>query len=354
MNNWKTLALLLAASQGIILSLALFSPRKKIFLSNVFLGLLVLIVSLELLNDWGLKTRYHQSENPFPFWLLESYLVLPPALYFFVELNTFSDYRFKRIYLLAFVPAILEIMIETSNFVSGRLAGYRYPLMESSLWVFLTDIVPPVAMAGVLSLYGTRLFLLAKTHRSATSKINLQWLKLYGLFIVFTSLTTLWILEVFLHWPTFSYVEAISIIFLFVLGYVGYFTPEFFNLPAFLQRSEFAHLNDQDNLARLETLFSQKKVHKQPKLSLQEVALSLKLPPRYISYLINTYHETNFLHYVNRWRVKEVISLMNDPQEKHKTLLALALESGFNSKSSFNQIFKSHTGRTPSDLLVNS
>jgi AraC-like DNA-binding protein len=43
---------------------------------------------------------------------------------------------------------------------------------------------------------------------------------------------------------------------------------------------------------------------------------------------------------------------MEDPAEQHKTLLALALESGFNSKSSFNQVFKSLTGQSPSEYLL--
>jgi AraC-like DNA-binding protein len=101
----------------------------------------------------------------------------------------------------------------------------------------------------------------------------------------------------------------------------------------------------------LELAFVEQKLHRQPKLSLEELAGQLKLPERYVSHLINVYHHGNFHNYVNGWRVKEVIEKINDPAEQHKTLLALALEAGFNSKSSFNQIFKSHTGRTPSEVL---
>jgi AraC-like DNA-binding protein len=49
--------------------------------------------------------------------------------------------------------------------------------------------------------------------------------------------------------------------------------------------------------------------------------------------------------------VKEVIERMANPSEKHKSLLGIALDAGFNSKSSFNQVFKQHTGKTPSEYL---
>jgi AraC-like DNA-binding protein len=42
---------------------------------------------------------------------------------------------------------------------------------------------------------------------------------------------------------------------------------------------------------------------------------------------------------------------MKDPQVQHKTLVALAMEAGFNSKSTFNQVFKMQTGMTPSEYL---
>ncbi|MCD4696832.1 MAG: helix-turn-helix domain-containing protein [Bacteroidales bacterium] len=51
---------------------------------------------------------------------------------------------------------------------------------------------------------------------------------------------------------------------------------------------------------------------------------------------------------VNNYRVEEVKRLMAEGKHEHYTLLAIALEAGFNSKSSFNRIFKEFTGSTPS------
>jgi AraC-like DNA-binding protein len=59
----------------------------------------------------------------------------------------------------------------------------------------------------------------------------------------------------------------------------------------------------------------------------------------------------NFYNLVNDYRVEEVKRRLEDPQYKHLTILAIAYDSGFNAKSSFNTIFKEKTGSTPSEYL---
>jgi AraC-like DNA-binding protein len=156
--------------------------------------------------------------------------------------------------------------------------------------------------------------------------------------------------------PIFKLLEGVLAVFLFALGYIGYFKPAFFEVPALVKEKPaeggtFPHYHDQQELQRLAAMFEQKAIHTRSKLSLEELAAELKLPARYVSYLINTYHQANFHYFVNSYRVKEVIRKINNPAEQHKTLLALALESGFNSKSTFNEVFKNHTGQSPSQYL---
>src|SRR5688572_567155 len=151
MYAWKTIILLVAAAQGLLLSLALFTPRSKSSVSNVFLGVIVLTLSLELLNDWGLQVRYHSDPDAIPFWVLESYLLIPPALWFFMQVNTNPAYRFRKIHLIAFFPAVFEIVAEGMN----RPTGFVYAgLLKSDFWFLLTEAVPPVATGVVLVIYG--------------------------------------------------------------------------------------------------------------------------------------------------------------------------------------------------------
>jgi AraC-like DNA-binding protein len=176
-----------------------------------------------------------------------------------------------------------------------------------------------------------------------------------GLFIIFLLLTVCWCAEVVLQLPIFSLLEIILVVFLFIAGYIGYARPAVFDkFKTATKRSGgqvFNNYDDKEESDRMIQLLEQTAVYTRPGLTIEELSGELDLPVRYVSHLINSYFATNFHHFINQYRVKEVIRKINDPSEKHKTLLALAFESGFNSKSSFNAVFKSHTGQSPSQFL---
>jgi AraC-like DNA-binding protein len=84
-------------------------------------------------------------------------------------------------------------------------------------------------------------------------------------------------------------------------------------------------------------------------LTLQELAEPLDLSPHNLSEVINTQLGKNFYDFVNSYRVAEVQRRLADPASDNLTLLAIGIEAGFNSKSSFNAVFKKHTAMTPSE-----
>ena len=83
-------------------------------------------------------------------------------------------------------------------------------------------------------------------------------------------------------------------------------------------------------------------------ISLQSLSRQLKISSNNLSQVINQEFQVSFYDYINKYRVKEFISLRNEPTNDHLTILALALDSGFSSKASFNRIVKKMTGKTPS------
>lgn len=89
----------------------------------------------------------------------------------------------------------------------------------------------------------------------------------------------------------------------------------------------------------------------EPKLSLAQLAERLRISPNHLSQIINQYEEKNFYDFVNGYRVKEFITLAEKDTNKNFNLLGLAYEAGFNSKSSFNQVFKKFTSKTPSQFV---
>lgn len=78
------------------------------------------------------------------------------------------------------------------------------------------------------------------------------------------------------------------------------------------------------------------------------MARDLNITRQNISLVINESLGKNFFQLINEFRVKEFKQLVLDPKLSHITLLGLAFDAGFNSKSSFNRIFKEISGETPS------
>ena len=77
--------------------------------------------------------------------------------------------------------------------------------------------------------------------------------------------------------------------------------------------------------------------------------LSTAYSERVISNAINQELGKNFFQLINEYRVEEVKERLKDSDNDHLKILSLAFEAGFNSKASFNRVFKSFTGQTPKD-----
>ncbi|MBK7009839.1 MAG: AraC family transcriptional regulator [Saprospiraceae bacterium] len=98
-------------------------------------------------------------------------------------------------------------------------------------------------------------------------------------------------------------------------------------------------------------LFEQDKIFLDPNLSLGDLALRLKTNTSVLSAAINQGFDKNFNDFVNQYRIDEFLRNIKDPQNSHLTLLAVALDSGFNSKSTFNRAFKKMMGTSPREFL---
>ncbi|UOQ96146.1 helix-turn-helix transcriptional regulator [Hymenobacter sp. 5317J-9] len=88
----------------------------------------------------------------------------------------------------------------------------------------------------------------------------------------------------------------------------------------------------------------------EPELTLAELAYRLRTNTSLLSHVINTGCGQNFNDFVNSYRVAEAERKLQDPRLAHYSLVGIALESGFNSKSTFNRVFKKLTGRTPGEV----
>ncbi|SDW33122.1 TolB amino-terminal domain-containing protein [Lutibacter oricola] len=88
-------------------------------------------------------------------------------------------------------------------------------------------------------------------------------------------------------------------------------------------------------------------------LTLKGLAENIELHPNKLSWLLNTAYHQNFNDYINSFRINHFKKLVIDPKNSHITILGLAYDSGFNSKSVFNTYFKKVEGITPSQWVKN-
>lgn len=156
--------------------------------------------------------------------------------------------------------------------------------------------------------------------------------------------------------PRILSTEIILAIFAFFLicsiSYRGLSNPlVFFGNPASgEERSARTPLSPQRIIEIMDTvqsLMQNKRLYLSPELSLPELAAIAKVPRGDLSSAINTHTGQNFYDYINSYRVSNFIAILEQANED-MTILEMAFKSGFNSKSTFNEVFKRTTGLTPS------
>lgn len=113
-------------------------------------------------------------------------------------------------------------------------------------------------------------------------------------------------------------------------------------------RSNLSSDETQKYIRKLLYLLEEEKVYKDPNLSIKTLAGRLVITPRVLSQIINDRLKNNFHDLVTAFRIKEAQRLLIDPKTRDKSILEIAYDLGYNSKSAFNRAFKDITGSTPS------
>ncbi|MEM9857443.1 MAG: AraC family transcriptional regulator [Bacteroidota bacterium] len=233
-----------------------------------------------------------------------------------------------------------------------------WPIRYYSSFFALSGGGYPTACIVLLAIHNRRI----KNEFSYEEKINLLWLRNLILFTIFTFLITFFTiyftLDSYINMqPKYAfYVTSCMItIYVFFMGYFGLrqaniFTDKTqFEPVKRYQRSGLDNKESSKIIDRLSALMKNEKPFLNPKLNLNDLAIRLEISKNHLSQAINENLEKNFFDYVNEYRVEEVKIKLQNPANKHLTLLGIALDSGFSSKSSFNHIFKKVIGKTPSE-----
>ena len=342
------LALFLTSSIiGMLIGIALLSRILTKNKADFFLGLVVLILAIELFFSWGARSGFNNTPDIFPYWMFLNYLIIPPCIWLYVKYHMDDNFQFQPRYLFLFLPALASYILEIWAKISS------VPLMEYSAWIWFSQYLPLVWVLYVLGYFWISYYKL--NHLNNFKSQHNSFLTQLRFMMLMTSLTIMGLLWLIFEFIGFEYFEFIEYTFIFLfLGFAFFKFLEGRSFPLVKledKNQEYPHYDDQKNLALLEESMRKNKLYLKPSLPLKELALELNLPTRYVSFLINHYHKKNYKEYINQYRIDAFVEKIKSGENKAKTLLGLAFESGFSSKSTFNQVFKNHMGKSPSEYL---
>lgn len=165
------------------------------------------------------------------------------------------------------------------------------------------------------------------------------------------------ILRMYLPLVNYNAVWIAIPITIYIIGYYALRQPELFRVRITPEEPHVApktRLQDEDAnelRERLEHLMTVEKIYLDNELTLTQLADRLATSTNNLSWLLNNVFQSSFYDYVNGYRIKEFVSKVKDNEHETKTILSLSMDSGFNSKSTFNKAFKTKMGETPSSYI---
>ena len=349
--NFFNIVILVGIIHGLIFSLVIAFNKKLHSKTNYFLVLTTLALALSNLQYWFMDTgliqrsvydRHHLLFIPFEFLIL-------PFFYFFVKSYLDKPVKRKERILLygPFILCVLYLGIKDTIQLDLKLA--------KTINLFIEYVSISLSAIIILLIFNT----LNKQEKSYTKllisevKIKTQWLKnlLYlGLGIILIWFTSITFLETttskgfYIFYPLWISITLI----IYWIGYTAIIQKQLFNERKEIRKRKISN-NDENSssYSKIDSLIVNGKLHLNPTLSLKTLSKELNLSEGYISQLINKNSNLNFNDYINSIRVNDAKDMLVNNEYSNYTIVAIGLEAGFNSKSSFYNAFKKFTGKTP-------
>ena len=297
-----------------------------------------------------------------PFWSrlpMQFSLALGPLIYFYVLKITRPEYKFRPEDLLHFSPLLLELsayILETVESIKTGAATY-----DTLIFQRLNPILHLLAFVSVVVyLYKCRTLIEGfyqqqKFNGGDRYRHELRWL--HRLLIGFGMLWLLWTPFVAIDYFFYNYqlgAQAYYPLYFLLVLMIIWMAARAFLRPEISVRSDAAPILKPLLLAELKQkgiwlkkVVKENRYYQDPELSLNSLGEKVELTTHELSRIINTVLKKSFNDFINEYRVQDAARKMLDPAFDHITLLGIAFESGFNSQSSFNRIFKQVTGKSP-------
>jgi AraC-like DNA-binding protein len=374
--DWVQLAAAAGAVQGVFLCAALLAHRGN-QTANRLLAALMAAFTIYLASSVyyasGVFYRY-------PHFFGVSYQmpwVFGPLVYLYTRAASDRAWQFQRRHLLHFVPVAISTLLAIPYYVmsgAGKIAVYeRLQMGAPPLLIAVID--PFKFVSGIAYSVATLLYLRRHRNRIRHSYSNIDQVNLAWLLRLAAAAAAIWVLATSLRLGAVgpqlrdAHVSLAIAVVVYGIGYRGLRQTEIVayesveveqpaadvpvtapepvtprqERPASLSAAEAERL-ERDLLALMAT----ERPWKDPDLTLADLAVRLESTPHKVSELLNARLRQTFYDFVNGYRVEDVQRRIASGETRTRTILNLAFDAGFASKSTFNQAFKTRTGQTPS------
>lgn len=361
------LGLLIATiTQSTLLIAALLSSKQSNKTANYLLSGIIALFSyytlIKILCGTELILQYPyfiQTYRPLPF-------LVWAAFYFYTKAMTDPSFRFQRKDSLHLLPFGLYTLFSLSFFVTDEATQLQIVLLSALLFFYL------ILSYRILRDHQQRI----KDVFSNLEQVKLDWLKylLAAFGIIWATAFINGLAGIVDYKAVFVLPPILLCLTIYAIGFYALRQPEIFKdapidpasgrvklsvepAPVSISHAnqppkyECSGLTSQELSAYGEKLIAyleEEKPYTNNDLKLQDIADSLGLPAYQLSQIINTTLQRNFYDLVNSYRIEEAKRQLIAPTNQHFTILAIAYDVGFNSKSAFNTAFKKYTKMTPS------
>ena len=342
-------------------------PDKILAVWMLVMGFHLTSYYLSLLGYWVKYPHLVGITAPFP-------LLYGPLLYLYTLYslkNTQSLLKKDFIHFAPFVLAYLYLIkffffytAEQKRLVdSGEIDDFK----TFSVVMVIAFMISGIAYSVLSYKHLNKHKQLISNNFSYTENINLNWLKycIWGTGLIFVTVAVIVIPRDLMG---FSYgfnadliFYAMFVIAILALGYFGIRHQNLFTDNVVVEKEMQTKAEYQKSGLKMDDattkhkallkLMKDEKPYLKPKLTLYGLATLLDISPNHLSQIINQFENQNFNDFVNKYRINEFIERASSNNQF--SLLAHALDSGFNSKSTFNNVFKKQKGCTPSQFIAN-
>ncbi|OJJ17162.1 hypothetical protein BKI52_31120 [marine bacterium AO1-C] len=362
--NLLNIITLLGSLQGFLLCLLFVSSKRFHRTSTRFLVLLVFSISatnlISSLNDIDLQKIYPivgLCSNSWSF-------LIPFSLYYFVQFLLNPTYSFKKTdYIIAMLSSG-QLVFQLFEIIWYLLAADEIANYAKTLYVIdrTTETLGLFYCLVVIVLILKKLKNYQR-HPSEIQEKSIHWLK--KTFIPIGVLWILWAIPLGIQLLTpnpqsgmFYPLKLGMALIIYWLGYSIYIyrdlweTKEESDIELLRKSTKGIELSSktEEHYQKVLRLFEEEKLYQNAELNMSLLAEKTGLSNGYLSQIINQKEGKNFFDFINYYRVEEVKQKLNDAAFNHYSILGIALEAGFKSKSTFNSAFKKFTGQTPSNF----